>query len=76
MRSSILRNRFLERPNNIEEEMKVRNVTRKKIDKNRIRKDLYYVKTGVLDEILLKGIKLEKIGISETKIDAIKKSII
>ena len=56
--------------------MKVRNVTRKKIDKNRIRKDLYYVKTGVLDEILLKGIKLEKIGISETKIDAIKKSII
>ena len=38
MRSSILRNRFLERPNNIEEEMKVRNVTRKKIDKiNRLK---------------------------------------
>ena len=33
MRISILRKRILERPNNIEEEMKVRNVTRKKIDK-------------------------------------------
>ena len=38
--------------------------------------DLYYDKKGILYEIIFKEIKLEKLGISETAINAIKKSFI
>ena len=86
-----LKNRFLGRPNKIEEETELREQTRKKIDNIeelkkeveewefkcvKILQDSNYEKHDEIAEIAKIEIRLEKLGISKESNDAFKKLII
>ena len=86
-----LRNRFLIKPNKIEEEIKLRRQTKKKIDKIeelkeevkewefksvKILQDLNYEKDDEIAEIAKIELKLKRLGISKKSIGSFKKSVI
>ena len=91
LRITALKNRFLRRPNKIEEEIDLRKQTKKKIDNIeelkeevkewefksvKILQHLNYEKNNKIVEIARIELKLKRFGISNQSIDIFKKSII